>query len=102
MSILDDLGIDPEDFTWQKVALCQNVDTELFFDQYESSTEVAKQVDQMCFVCPVMKECLMQGMQENEHGVWGGIYFNGSGKPDKNRNKHKTDADWSIVRAKMS
>ena len=100
MSLLDELGIDPEDFTWHDLSLCDGMDPELFFSKYESDEEVARQVDQICLHCPVMKECGLRGPQ-GEHGVWGGIYWNGSGKPDKNRNAHKTPEIWDAIRGRL-
>ena len=55
MSLLDELGIDPEDFTWHDLALCDGIEQpEIFFSMYESDEEVARQTDQMCLHCPVM------------------------------------------------
>lgn len=101
MSLLDELGIDPEDFTWHDLALCDGMDPELFFTKYESDEEVAKQVDQTCLHCPVMKQCSLAG-QKGEHGQWGGIFWNGSGKPDKNRNSHKTPEIWNEIGERLS
>src|SRR6187431_1381259 len=93
------LGIDPEEFTWQNLGLCVGTDKPThFYEDYESDVEVALQVDQMCLSCPVMAACAKAGMENGETGVWGGIYWNGSGKPDKARNAHKTDAVWAEIR----
>lgn len=101
MSLLDELGIDPEDFTWHDLALCDGMDPELFHSKYEADEEIAKQVDQACLSCPVMKECGLQG-SKGEHGVWGGIYWDGTGKPDTNRNSHKTPEIWEEIRKRLS
>ena len=37
-----------------------------------------------------------------QHGLYGGVYFNGAGKPDKNKNSHKTDAVWSEIYRRVS
>lgn len=106
MSLLSELGLDPNDFDWTDLALCQGmvpIVTESgdiidnFFDTYESNPEVAKAVDECCLACPVRLDCLAQG-QSGEYGLWGGIYWNGSGKPDQNRNKHKTPEVWEAIR----
>lgn len=93
-SLLEELGIDPEFFNWIDLGLCRKIDTEYFFDKYESSPEIARAVDAMCDSCPVQQECGMAGKngvngKTGEYGVWGGIYWNGSGKPDPNKNSHK-------------
>lgn len=100
MSLLDELGIDPEEFTWHDLALCQGMDPELFFTKYEADEEVAKQTDQACLSCPVFAECAAAG-QDGQHGVWGAIYWNGSGKPDKNRNAHKTPEVWNEIAERL-
>ena len=110
MSLLDELGIDPEDFSWKDLGLCRtsavkrNPDgsvTDLMYDDYESNEEVARQVDQMCLHCPVFSQCVKAG-SDGEWGVWGAIYWNGAGKPDKNRNNHKTPEVWDQIRKRMT
>lgn len=97
------LGIDPDDFIWQDLALCANDEEPThFYEDYEADTEVARQVDEMCLSCPVMAACAKAGMENGEHGVWGGIYWNGSGKPDKARNAHKTDAVWLEIQTRIA
>lgn len=105
-SLLDELGIDPESFEWNDLALCRNIEiegpeTDAFFDQYESDEEAAKATDQMCLHCPVIRECFFAGSQ-GQQGVWGGVYWNGAGKPDKNKNSHKTEETWDEIRGLVS
>ena len=101
-TLIELLGIDPDDFIWQDLALCENAEKPSnYYEDYESDTEVARQVDEMCLSCPVMAACAKQG-QSGEHGVWGGIYWNGSGKPDKARNAHKTDAVWAEIHQRLA
>jgi hypothetical protein len=104
--LLDELGLDPDDFEWKDLSLCKSIplstpDDDLFFDRYESDTESAKATDSMCLHCPVISQCFMAG-SEGQYGVWGGVYWNGSGKPDKNKNSHKTDEVWDEIRARVS
>jgi len=99
-SILDELGIDPDEFKWQDLSLCANLPTEYFYDKYESDREIAKATDQACLTCPVISQCFFAGAQ-GESGVWGGVYWNGSGKPDKNKNSHKTDEVWDMIRRRV-
>lgn len=95
------LGIDVEELEWQDLALCDGMETNLFYDDYESDEQVAQMVDQACLSCPVMKQCLQRGMDNNEWGVWGGIYLV-SGRPDDNRNSHKTPDIWKAIKEKIS
>ena len=90
MSLLEELGLDPDEFVWQDLALCANMDTNLFYDEYETNQVVRTQVDEICSRCPVQRECLLTG-HGGEIGVWGGVYWNGNGKPDRARNEHKPE-----------
>lgn len=100
---LESLGLDPETFTWHDLALCDGVDEpDLYFDKYESDKTVAKQIDEMCLHCPVMKQCAQTGMERGEKGVWGAIYWNGAGNPDANFNAHKTEEVWEKIRERMT
>jgi Transcription factor WhiB len=100
-SLLDEFGLDPGDFDWQDLGLCGGMPTSFFYDKYETDEEIAKATDQVCLHCPVMKKCMITG-QNGEHGVWGGIYWNGAGKPDKNRNSHKTEEVWSEIKRRVA
>jgi len=88
-SILEELGVDPQDFVWQDLSLCDGMDTELFFDKYVEDTVIAKEVDELCLHCPVLAYCHAEGPNGN-WGVWGAVYWNGAGKEDEARNAHKT------------
>ncbi len=101
MSFIEELGLDPEDFEWHDLALCQGMPTVMFYDLYEKDPEVAKQVDEACLVCPVISQCFFKGAQGN-FGVWGGVYWNGSGKQDVNKNSHKTDEVWAEIHDKVA
>jgi hypothetical protein len=83
------LGIDLDELEWQDLALCDGMDINLFYDDYEADDNVASMIDEACLSCPVMAQCLQEGLNNNEWGVWGGYYLT-SGKVDKNRNSHKT------------
>lgn len=99
-SVLTMLGLDADELEWQDLALCSNMDTELFFDRYESSKSVAKMVDDICLSCPVLAQCLESATEKGLWGVWGGIYLSG-GKPDKNRNSHKSESIWDRVKERI-
>lgn len=100
MNLVELLGLDPEDFEWQDLASCQGMPRAAFYEKYEQDTEHAKNIDQMCIGCPVLAACSMAG-QDGEHGVWGGIYWNGAGSPDENRNSHKTPEVWEQIRERI-
>jgi hypothetical protein len=98
-SILNDLGLDEETFSWYDLAACKGMDTNLFFDKYEIDINIANSVDSACLSCPVSKICYENGVANNDHGVWGGIYLN-SGSIDKSKNIHKTQETWKAMRKK--
>lgn len=95
------LGIDLDDLEWQDLSLCKGVKTNKFYDEYESDEQTALNIDQMCLSCPVMSACLSAGMDNNEWGVWGGIFLT-SGKMDENKNSHKTQEVWDEVRERIA
>ena len=96
-SILNNLGVDEEDFEWYHLALCDGMDTNLFYDKYEADQETAKQVDQICLHCPVIKQCYAEGVAGKERGTWGGVYMD-LGRIDKINNQHKTQEIWKQLR----
>ena len=52
-------------------ALCAQTDPELFFPEGGGSTKSAKQI---CDVCPVKNDCLMEALANNYNdGIWGGL-----------------------------
>lgn len=86
---LQRLGIDPSTFEWQQLASCQGLDTNLFFEGYETDSIVAGEIDVMCAKCPVLKECYEFGVKNKLFGVYGGFYLS-NGQVDKKRNEHKS------------
>ena len=46
-SILNNLGVDEEDFEWYHLALCDGMDTNLFYDKYESDINIAKNIEKV-------------------------------------------------------
>lgn len=97
--ILNDLGIDEDTFDWYHLAACLGMDTNLFFDKYEADANIAKNIDEACLSCPVSKICYQSGIDNNEYGVWGGVYLT-AGSTDKARNIHKTQEVWKKIKAK--
>lgn len=98
-NILNELGIDPDDFGWMDLAVCQGLDHNLFYDTYENDINIARSVDEMCLSCPVIKMCYEHGIQNDEQGVWGGVYLY-SKSIDKSRNLHKSAETWKKLRSK--
>ena len=98
-SILNELGIDKEDFDWWHLAVCRGMDTNLFYDKYEVDVNTAKNIDEACLSCPVISMCYKSGVYNNEYGVWGGVYLN-AGVIDKTRNMHKTQEVWKRLKRK--
>src|SRR5687768_6284585 len=74
---------------WRKRADCQGKDLGLFFDQYATDTATADDVDDLCFGCPVQRECLEMGINTAGTGVHGGVYLI-LGQYSKAKNAHKT------------
>lgn len=100
-SVFDALGIDVDEIEWQDLALCRgSMETNWFYDEYDNES-VSHMVDEACLSCPVMKQCLQQGIDNKEWGVWGGIYLT-SGQKDDNKNKFKTPETWKRIQKRMS
>lgn len=97
--ILNKLGIDEDKFSWQDLAMCAGMKTDLFYDVYESDINTAKGIDQACLSCPVIAICYQSGVENSEHGVWGGVYLN-LGQHDSQRNSHKTKDIWKQLKRK--
>lgn len=74
---------------WRKEAHCLNLDTNLFFEDYEDDPETAKFIDSVCHSCPVREECLQYAVDLNASGVHGGMYLM-LGEYSRSRNTHKT------------
>lgn len=96
----DELDINLDHLEWRDLFLCHGMDTNMFFDDYESDEQVAKVVDELCLSCPVVKQCLQDGVENKDWGVWGGVFLI-SGKPNEARNAHKTPEFWSELRLRI-
>ena len=90
-------GIDYEDIKWYHLASCTNMSINWFYDDYESDKELAKQIDQICLHCPVIKQCYVEGIENKEKGVRGGVYMD-LGRPDKQHNLHKDPEIWKQLK----
>ena|ERR1700745_739545 len=99
-NVFDALGIDLDELSWQDLALCSGMDTNMFYDKYDDEN-ISHIVDEVCLSCPVMKQCLQQGIENSEWGCWGSIYLT-SGKKDENKNKFKTPETWKRIHKRLS
>jgi len=63
--------LDPSPLAWQELALCAEVDGEIFFPEKGGSTKDAKRV---CRACDVRAECLGYALATDQRfGIWGGL-----------------------------
>jgi WhiB family redox-sensing transcriptional regulator len=63
------------DAPWTDMALCQQVDPEMFFPN-KGDKETARDAQRVCKQCPVMAECLDHAIATNPlFGIWGGMSF---------------------------
>jgi hypothetical protein len=91
------IGIDEQDLKWYHLAACNQMPINWFYDDYETDKELAKQVDQICMHCPVIKQCHAEGVADKERGVRGGVYMY-LGRPDKQHNEHKDPETWKKLK----
>lgn len=100
-SVYEALGLDPEEVVWQDLALCRGTTpTNWFYEDYEDEN-ISHIVDEMCLSCPVMRQCLQQGIENSEYGVWGSIYLT-AGKKDDNKNKYKTPSTMQRIHDRLT
>ena len=95
--LIREMGLEEDRLKWYHLAACKNMDVNWFYDSYETDSELAKQIDQMCLSCPVVKFCYEEGVKNKERGVWGGVYLN-LGRVDHDYSKHKTTEDWKAFK----
>ena len=96
-TLFEKLGLDEQDLKWYHLAACKNMPINWFYDDYEIDKELAKQVDQICMHCPVIKQCHAEGIENKEKGVRGGVYMD-LGRPDKQHNSHKDPEIWKQLK----
>jgi hypothetical protein len=100
-NILNKLDPGEQSIRWWHLAACNGMDTNLFFDKYESDVNMAKAIDQACLSCPVIAMCYRAGIENDEYGVWGGVFLS-SGLIDKIKNVHKTKDMWKKIKEKQN
>ncbi len=54
---------------WARHAACKDMDFRLFFPEKQATAKAV----QACSGCPVRVECLIWAIENDEHGLWGGL-----------------------------
>lgn len=93
--------VEDNELEWYHVSVCQGMRTNWFYDDYEADPMFAQVMDSICLSCPVRQMCLREGVENQEYGLWGGVYLN-NGKTDEARNAHKTEDIWEQIRGGIS
>ena len=58
---------------WQAKSLCRGSDTPEIFFPSPGDTEALKAAKSTCGKCPVIQDCLLYALENNErYGIWGG------------------------------
>lgn len=89
--------LEDDELEWWHLSVCRGMKTNYFYDDYEADPLFAGIMDGICLSCPVRNMCLAEGVENQEWGLWGGIFLN-NGKVDKSRNAHKTEDIWDQIK----
>ena len=83
-----------------KQASCRGLDTNIFF---MTASELADKecieviaLRQLCFACPIWKECLTMGFKHERYGTWGGV--TGDERMAIRAKKHSSEKVVSLIR----
>lgn len=93
--------VEDNELEWYHLSVCLNMSTNWFFDDYENDPVFAANMDTICESCPVRRMCLREGIENQEYGLWGGVFLN-NGRMEPSRNTHKTEAQWEDIRRLIS
>ena len=68
-----------DQINWDEAA-CAGMPTNLFY-VFEENSKVREWVDvsvvrRVCFACPLWRQCLSYGLENEEYGIWGGLLTN--------------------------
>jgi hypothetical protein len=96
-NLIKELGLEEDKVQWYHLSACKNMSINWFYDDYEDDKQLAMQIDELCLHCPVATFCLIDGVENKDKGVRGGIYLD-LGRVDKNHNKHKTQETWKALK----
>lgn len=72
MNLIEEFGLDRNEFEWKDLGMCHNLPTDLFYDHSDDNPEIAKNAKAICDYCPVKDMCLGKGQEDKEFGIWGG------------------------------
>jgi WhiB family redox-sensing transcriptional regulator len=75
---LDNLRPIFDEWEWQDLSACREVDPEIFFLEHNKRNVQKKKKEkvaiQICKACPVVQQCLAHSLAVPEfYGVWGGV-----------------------------
>lgn len=61
--------------TWETLAACAGMDTEMFFpgDRRKGEPERIRNAFAACARCPVQRDCLEYAIETDMRGIWGGM-----------------------------
>lgn len=88
---------------WTELAACSGADGDLFFDKYAVGTpDQRRAVDELCYSCPVIRQCKQYRDRFKAEGVHAGVYWRpgtsaAPAEPHSTLNDHKTDQDWQLL-----
>lgn len=99
-NLLEELGLDESTLAWWQLAFCNGMELSWFYEAYETDEELAKAMDEVCLSCPVFKGCMMDAVDNKDYGLRAAVYMD-NGKPDKQRNKHKTPEVWARIQQRL-
>lgn len=77
MNIVEEFGLDEENFIWQDLAMCVNIPTDVWFEDSESNDAIDRAAKEICGYCPVKEVCLEKNVAEKAHGIHGGRRLSG-------------------------
>lgn len=78
---------------WYHLSICHGMKLSYFYEDYEKDAIFARVMDGICLSCPVRELCFQEGTEDNNYGLWGGVFLN-NGKIDEVRNEHKSEEVW--------
>lgn len=77
MNIIDEFGLDEDNFVWQDLAMCLGTPPQAHFEDSESPGSIVESTKSICDYCPVKAFCLEEGLRTKSEGIWGGKRIKG-------------------------
>lgn len=75
MNIIEEFGLDEENFIWQDMAMCHGIPTDAFFDDADAKSSIEWAVKGVCEYCPVKRLCQDTVAEQKGQGIHGGERF---------------------------